>query len=229
MKTKVIIFGMDNVLCHLEKYHYLAWKQIAQELEIPFTREQNKRLTGLSRMESLERILVNYTGNLSKAEKEVLAEQKNNCFRKYLEQITEVDCNSHVKAVLEELKNRGYILTVASFSKNAGQILQKTKLEPYIEFVSDGNTVKRSKPSAELFLNICKCMYVGAEECLIVEGTDKGIIAGKKAGIPTIAVGECDIWEEDIERIADISELPDYLAVRELEIKYEKTDCKIPR
>ena len=71
---KAIIFDLDGVICHTDEYHYLAWKAMADSMSIPFDREINNRLRGVSRMESLEIILEQYHGELSPAEKEALAE-----------------------------------------------------------------------------------------------------------------------------------------------------------
>lgn len=211
MCIKVIIFALDGVICHLEKYHYLAWKQIADELEIPFTKEYCHELTGLSRMDSLNKILESYSGTLSYAEKEILAEQKNVNFRKYLTQITETDCMPGIREVLQELKKSGYLIAVASSSRNTGILLKRMHLEECIEVISDGNTSDCLKPNPEVFLNICEYTHTSPKECRIVEGTNYGIHAGIAAGIETIGVGNHLCLPKNVKMLADIVELRSYL------------------
>ena len=211
MCIKVIIFALDGVICHLEKYHYLAWKQIADELEIPFTREYCHKLIGLSRMDSLNKILENYSGDLSLAEKEILSEQKNVNFRNYLTQITEADCMPGLRDMLQELKKSGYLITVASSSKNTSILLKRMHLEDCIEVVSDGNTSICLKPDPEVFLNICEYTHFSPKECLIVEGTNYGILAGIAAGIQTIGIGTNLCLHENIKMLTDILDLKSYL------------------
>lgn len=213
MCIKVIIFALDGVICHLEKYHYLAWKQIADELEIPFTIEYCHKLTGLSRMDSLNKILENSSETLSQAEKEILAEQKNVNFRNYLTRITENDCISGLRDFLQELKKSGYLVAIASSSKNTGILLRRMNLEDCIEVVSDGNTSVRLKPNPEVFLNICEYAQVSPKECLIVEGTNYGIQAGISAGIRTIGIDNNLCFSENIKMLSDILELRSYLNI----------------
>ena len=60
MKYKGIIFDLDGVICHTDKYHYQAWKKLADKLGIYFDQEINNRLRGVSRMESFDIILEKY-------------------------------------------------------------------------------------------------------------------------------------------------------------------------
>ena len=53
-KLKAVIFDLDGVITDSARYHYLAWKALADELGIPFDEAYNEKLKGVSRMESLE-------------------------------------------------------------------------------------------------------------------------------------------------------------------------------
>lgn len=57
MKYTAVIFDLDGVICSTDQYHYLAWKEIADNEGIYFDEEINNRLRGVSRTESLEIIL----------------------------------------------------------------------------------------------------------------------------------------------------------------------------
>ena len=112
MKFDAIIFDLDGVICFTDEYHYLAWKKIADDLQIPFDREINNRLRGVSRMESLDIILENYEGSMSSAEKEEIATQKNEIYKDYLKEMSEKDLSPEVQTTLNKLRRKGLLLAV---------------------------------------------------------------------------------------------------------------------
>lgn len=190
MTYKAIIFDLDGVICHTDKYHYLAWKALADRLGIYFDEEINNRLRGVSRMESLEIILERYVGELSDEEKESYASEKNQLYVKLLEEMSEKDLSLETKETLDELKARGLKLAIGSSSKNAGFILQRLGLEDYFEAISDGNNIVNSKPDPEVFLKACAYLGCKPEECLVVEDAEAGLIAGQRAGMDQAAIGD---------------------------------------
>ena len=58
-----IIFDLDGVLTDTAELHYQSWQWLMDELRIPFDRDQNEALRGLSRDQSLEVILADRLGN----------------------------------------------------------------------------------------------------------------------------------------------------------------------
>ena len=83
-KYNAVIFDLDGVICHTDKYHYQAWKAVADELGIYFDEEINNRLRGVSRMESFEIILERYEGEMSEEEKECWTTKKNDIYKELL-------------------------------------------------------------------------------------------------------------------------------------------------
>src|SRR6185503_8021220 len=57
MDIRAFIFDLDGVLTDTAEYHFRAWKRMADEEGLPFTREDNEHLRGISRRESLMRLL----------------------------------------------------------------------------------------------------------------------------------------------------------------------------
>ncbi|MDL2254327.1 HAD hydrolase-like protein, partial [Ruminococcaceae bacterium OttesenSCG-928-I18] len=111
MSYRGVIFDLDGVLCSTDKFHYEAWKSVADRLHIPFDEHINDRLRGVSRMESLAIILEQYQGPaLSAEEKKNLAEEKNAIYKELLLQMTPADLSAEVKKALEELRGMGYRL-----------------------------------------------------------------------------------------------------------------------
>lgn len=187
---KAIIFDLDGVICHTDEYHYLAWKAMADSMSIPFDREINNRLRGVSRMESLEIILEQYHGELSPAEKEALAEQKNELYKESLKQMSPADLSEEVKTTLDALRSRNYKLAIGSSSKNARFILQQLGLGSYFDAISDGNNIVNSKPDPEVFVKAAQMLCIPASDCLVVEDAVSGAVAGKRGGMKVACVGD---------------------------------------
>lgn len=187
---KAIIFDLDGVICHTDEYHYRAWKAMADSMGIYFDREINNRLRGVSRMASLEIILEQYHGQLSQAEKDALATQKNELYKESLKNMSPADLSSEVWETLEELRARGYKLAIGSSSKNAPFILQQLGLGSFFDAISDGNNITRSKPDPEVFQKAAQMLCIPAEECLVVEDAVSGAEAGHAGGMKVACVGD---------------------------------------
>lgn len=187
---KAIIFDLDGVICHTDEYHYLAWKAMADSLGVYFDREINNRLRGVSRMASLEIVLENYNGQLSPAEKEALATQKNELYKESLKNMSPADLSEEVKTTLDTLRDRGYKLAIGSSSKNAPFILQQLGLGSYFDAISDGNNITRSKPDPEVFVKAAQMLCVPCEDCLVVEDAVSGAQAGHAGGMKVACVGD---------------------------------------
>ena len=129
MKYQGVIFDLDGVICSTDEYHYRAWKALADELEIPFDRETNNRLRGVSRMASLEIVLEGYQkAPLTEGEKQALADKKNALYRESLKAMSPADLSGEVKETLDTLRSRGLKLAIGSSSKNAPFILRQIEL-----------------------------------------------------------------------------------------------------
>ncbi len=190
MKYDAVIFDLDGVICYTDEYHYLAWKAMADELGAHFDREINNRLRGVSRMASLEIVLENYDGELSQAEKEVLAEEKNERYRALLNNMSPADLSDEVRQTLGALRARGVKLAIGSSSKNAPFILRQIGLEGYFDAVSDGNNISRSKPDPEVFLKAAQMLDMEPTRCLVVEDAVSGAEAAHRGGMKAACVGD---------------------------------------
>ena len=204
---KAIIFDLDGVICHTDEYHYQAWKAMADSMGIPFDREINNRLRGVSRMASLEIILEQYHEELSQAEKEALATQKNELYKESLKNMSPADLSDEVKTTLDALRDRGYMLAIGSSSKNAPFILQQLGLGSYFDAISDGNNIIRSKPDPEVFVKAAQMLCIAPEECLVVEDAVSGAIAGKRGGMTVACVGDASAEKAGDYNLASFAQL----------------------
>lgn len=188
-EIKAVIFDLDGVIVSTDEFHYLAWKELAEAEGIPFDREDNERLRGVSRMESLEILLEKASRAYSEEEKQSMAERKNGIYRGLLQRLSPDDILPGVDRVLRELRAQGVKLAIGSSSKNAGPILRAIGLDAAFDAVADGTHITRSKPDPEVFTLAAQRAGVPADECLVVEDANAGVEAGVAAGMRVLAVG----------------------------------------
>lgn len=208
---KGVIFDLDGVLLFTDKYHYKAWKSLADKLRIPFDEKVNDRLRGVSRMESLNIVLSYSDQTFSETEKEVMAAEKNALYREYLQKMTPSDVSDDTRAVLEGLRERGLKLAIGSSSKNTPLILEKTGIAKYFHAVSDGNNITHSKPDPEVFLKAAEYLNLQPCECIVVEDAEAGIDAGNAGGFLTVGIGCAAQYEKTDHPIKSLSELIDFV------------------
>jgi len=190
MNYKGIIFDLDGVICFTDKYHYQAWKEMADGIGVYFDETINNRLRGVSRMASLDIILERSDKVYSLEEKEALAAQKNETYKALLNRMTPDDLSEEVKSTMDELKKRGYRLAIGSSSKNAKLILDRLGLPTYFDAVSDGTNITHSKPHPEVFLKAAEFLGFAPADCLVVEDALAGIDAAIAGGFHGAGIGE---------------------------------------
>lgn len=187
---KAIIFDLDGVLVSTDELHYRAWKALAGRLGVPFDRAKNDRCRGISRMASLDIVLEDAPTAYTQAEREAFAAEKNETYRAMLASLTPADTLEGVLPTLAELRRRGYRLALASVSKNAPLILERTGLDRYLDAVADGNCITRSKPDPEVFLKAAEKLGMACGSCAAMDDALAGIEAGRAAGMLTIGFGD---------------------------------------
>lgn len=185
-----VIFDLDGVICSTDEYHFSAWQALAKWLGITdFTREDNNRQRGVSRMESLEVVLEKCNRSFADEEKLRLATEKNAAYVELLQNMSPSDLSDGVKQTLVALKNSGLKLAIGSSSKNTLLILERIGLNGFFDAVSDGNGIRNSKPDPEVFLRAVTMLCLSPSECLVVEDADAGIIAADRGGFDSAGIG----------------------------------------
>jgi beta-phosphoglucomutase len=208
-KLEAFIFDLDGVITDTAEYHYLAWKELAGELGIPFTREDNERLKGVSRLDSLEIILE--IGSKQQAftqeEKEFIAKKKNTHYVDLIKQITPNDILPGIKTLLEDIKRAGIKIGLASASKNARAVLKGLNLLEEFDYMADANLIAHGKPDPEIFLDVAENLKVKPENCIGIEDAKAGVQAIKRANMFAIGIGSTDLLREADIIYASTSEL----------------------
>lgn len=196
MIMKACIFDLDGVIVDTAKYHFLAWKKLADQLGVNFTYADNERLKGVSRMESLETILKSGNITLGEQEKEELAAKKNNWFVEYLDNMSANETLPGVVSFLDDLDNNHIRKAIGSASKNAVLALRKIGLEDRFDLIIDGTMVSRAKPDPEVFLKAATGLGLAPGQCLVFEDAHAGIQAAHNGKMKCVGVGNPDILGE---------------------------------
>ncbi len=190
---KAVIFDLDGVLVTTDELHFKAWKRLAEELDITgFTKDDNARQRGVSRMASLEVVLEKTDRKFSDDEKLALAEKKNDMYVKSLESLDKSAVLDGVFDFIAYLRNNGIKTAVGSASKNTPIILEKTNLADKFDTISCGLDTQKSKPDPEVFLIAANKLGIAPSECVVIEDSDAGVEAAKAGGMYAVAVGEAE-------------------------------------
>lgn len=208
---KLVIFDLDGVITDTAEYHYLAWKELAKKVKIDLDREFNEQLKGVSRMDSLERILQknNMEETYNEAEKASLAEEKNELYQTFIENITPNDVLPGILELLRWIKEKNIHIALGSASKNGPKIIEKLNVNEWIDYIVDPSTVAASKPAPDLFLAAAEHFNIKPEECIVVEDAVSGIQAALSGKMYVIGVGNKDILKGANKVAADTNKLLD--------------------
>lgn len=186
---EVVIFDLDGVLTDTAELHFQSWLRVAEEIDIVIEEAVRDQIRGPGRMESLEIVLGERSGEFSDEQKAELALKKNRQYVKMLESMTPEDLLPGVVQLLRALRERGVPTVVASSSRNAGAVVDRLQIRPLLNLVVDGNDVERGKPDPEVFLLAAKRLGVAPERCVVVEDAEKGVEAALTAGMRVVGIG----------------------------------------
>ncbi|WP_432714624.1 beta-phosphoglucomutase [Pedobacter sp.] len=183
------IFDLDGVLVDTAVYHFQAWKQLANSIGFDFTEAQNEHLKGVNRMRSLDMIL-NWGGvEKTTAEKEVLANTKNEWYVAMINKMTAAEVLPGTTELLQSLQEQGVKIALGSASKNSSIILERTQLTSYFDAIVDGNVVSASKPDPEVFTKAAAMLHVPAHLCVVFEDAQAGVEAAIAGKMKVVGVG----------------------------------------
>ncbi|WP_321278941.1 beta-phosphoglucomutase [Marinifilum fragile] len=192
-KISACIFDLDGVVVDTAKYHYIAWKSLANELGFDFTEEDNERLKGVSRMRSLDILLEIGGVELDEKTKLELADKKNKNYVEYILKMTPDEILPGVKDFFNELKAKGIKIALGSASKNAMTILNQLELADYFDAVVDGTHVSNAKPDPEVFLKGAELLGVSPSECIVFEDAEAGVEAAINGNMKCVGIGSPDV------------------------------------
>jgi len=182
-----VIFDLDGVLTETAEYHYRGWQRLADEEGIPFDREANEAMRGLSRRDSLLQML----GEQQRTEEQIeeMMERKNRYYLESIKDISPADLLPGAIELLDELRSAGIKVAIGSASKNAQEVIQRLGIGDRVDTISDGYSVTRSKPAPDLFLHAAAQLGLAPEYCVVVEDAASGVEAALAAGMLAVGLG----------------------------------------
>lgn len=187
---KAIIFDLDGVIVDTAKFHFYAWRNLAKKLSIHFDEKDNEQLKGVSRVESLKKILQWGNKSISDDQFEQLMHEKNQEYLSYVDEMKPNDVLPGVMPVLNLLKNQDVKMAIGSASKNAKRILANVDLDEFFDGIVDGLTVSKAKPDPEVFLKGAELLDANPENCLVFEDSIAGIEAANRGNMLSIGIGD---------------------------------------
>ena len=204
---KGLIFNLDGVICHTDRYHHQAWAETCNHHLIHFSPETVDVIRGKTRRTSLELILKMSGDRISEKEKEEILIEKDELYKSYLSQMPKDIIVPEAVATLDKLKDAGYSMAIGSSSRNTKLVLEKLDLGKYFDAVVDGKMIHTSKPDPEVFLKAASLLGLKPEDCLVIENTESGIMAGKNGGFATAGIEHASGMKEIDYMLADLTDL----------------------
>lgn len=189
---KACLFDLDGVIVDTAKYHYKAWKKMANALGFDFSEKENEQLKGVSRMDSINLILGWGCISLSESDKAKWASQKNDWYLEYLQQMDKKEILPGALELVKELKEKGYRIALGSSSKNAVLALSKVEMLHYFEAIIDGTKTTRSKPDPQVFELGAAALDCKPSECIVFEDAESGVEAAIAGGFYAVGMGSPD-------------------------------------
>lgn len=205
---RACIFDLDGVIVDTAHYHYLAWKRLAGELGHNLTLEENERLKGVSRRQSMDIVLELAKASLTEDEVQLLTDRKNRWFNEYVDQMTPDEVFPGVLELLRKIRESGMYTGLASSSRNAQTVLRQLGISSLFDAIVDGTMIRNTKPDPEIFLLTARALLVDPSVCVVIEDAEAGVEAALSAGMKCIGVGstrQLGRANRVVEKTADIS------------------------
>jgi len=212
MSYKACLFDLDGVLVDTAIYHFKAWKMLGENFNYQLTEEQNEQLKGVSRVESLNRILAWASYSATEEQKEIWLKEKNDNYLALISNMNPSEILPGVVDFLGQIKKEEYKIALGSASKNAEIILEKTGLMPWFDLIIDGNKVNKSKPDPEVFLKGAEGLGFLPKECIVFEDAQAGVEAAISGGMKVIGIGDASVLS-DADKV-----IPNFVGINSTEL-----------
>lgn len=201
------LFDLDGVIVDTAKFHFVAWRRMANEIGIDFNEEQNEQLKGVSRRESLLKIAEWGGKSLDENEIAKYMHLKNEWYLELIETLTPADILPGADLLIKAAKAAGIGIALGSASKNAVPILERIGMLSLFDAIIDGNHVSKSKPDPEVFLKGAEALGCSAQQSIVFEDSVAGIEAAKTASMKSIGIGTQDVLKSADIIVSDLSEI----------------------
>lgn len=204
-----VIFDLDGVIVDTAKYHFLAWKGLADHLGFEFTEAHNELLKGVSRVRSLEILLEVGNIELPESKKQEYLISKNEDYLEYINKMGPEEILPGVDRLLNTLDDLGILYVLGSASKNAPLILKQVNLLNRFAGIVDGNSVSKAKPDPEVFIIGAEKLNLKPENCIVFEDAIAGIEAANAANMISVGIGDKNTLNEADFNFNNLTEIPE--------------------
>jgi len=202
--TRAFVFDLDGVITDTAQLHFVAWRDLALSVGVPFDAAFNEQLKGVSRVDSLDRILAHSRRRYTLDEKAGMAERKNARYLSLVEHMTPRDLLPGALDALRAARAAGCGVALASASKNAARVLERLGIADAFDHVVDANHIAQSKPHPEVFLEAARALGVDPADCVGIEDAVAGIQAVRAAGMFALGVGDPTVLTEADQVLRDL-------------------------
>lgn len=206
---QAVLFDLDGVITDTAEYHFLAWEKLAKKIGIEIDREFNENLKGVSREESLRRILEHggKANDYTPEEFAAMAKLKNDNYVEMIQAVSPKDVYPGILQLLQDLRGQGIKIALASASKNGPSLLKQMQITEYFDAIADPAKVVASKPAPDIFIAAAEGVGVDVSQAIGIEDAYSGIAAIKAANVLPIGVGKAEVLGSDIALVSDTSQL----------------------
>lgn len=198
---------MDGVIVDTARFHFKAWHRLADSLGIQFTEADNEHLKGVSRVDSLEKILSWGNLFLNNTKKIELMELKNKWYLDYVQEVNPSDMLAGVHNFLKELKNSDIKIGLGSSSKNSVLILEKLGIYDMFDVIVDGNKIHMSKPHPEVFERGSQELQIPPHQIVVFEDAISGVEAAINGGFHCIGIGDPSVLSKAKAVVPDMNDM----------------------
>jgi len=185
-----VIFDLDGVLTDTSEFHYRGWQRLADEEGIPFDRDANEALRGVSRRDSLLRLLGDRPATAEQMQ-EMMA-RKNRYYQEHIRGVTPANLLPGAVDLLDELRAAGIKVAIGSASRNARTVVERLGIAGRLDALVDGGSVARQKPAPDLFLHAAARLGLPPAQCVVMEDAASGVAAALAAGTWTVGLGPAE-------------------------------------
>ncbi|WP_157800922.1 beta-phosphoglucomutase [Bacillus solitudinis] len=193
---KAVIFDMDGVISNTVPIQYKINKRIAERLGFQLTEEENQKLQGLSRQDTLRKLVETSGKQLSRLEINNLSEQRNREYQDIIKTLTNADILPGIHTFIEDLYSRQIAMAVASASRNATLVLQQLGILERFGHVVDVSRLERGKPDPEIFQTAAQKLGMKESECIAIEDGEAGLSGILQTSMFSIGIGEHEAMKQ---------------------------------
>ncbi|AKS39706.1 beta-phosphoglucomutase [Anoxybacillus gonensis] len=208
---EAVIFDLDGVIADTVELYYIATKRVADEIGVPFDRQLNQKLQGMSRQAMVEALLGEKAHEWSEEEKRALGDLRGQYYRELIEQLSPSDVLPGMMELLCDIQRNGVPMALASSSSNAHVVVERLNVRSFFDVIVDVKTITRMKPDPEIFLTAARQLRVDPSHCVAIEDGEAGMKAIKQANMFSVGIGV---------HLASLS--PDWLVQRTTQLTWDE-------